>query len=216
MMTCFKGENGDLTNEFESIIKKLRKKQLSPWNIQESISKINLKIELNKDEKFFLARMLFPHIDAADYVELVTTDKGETARLDLIVQTECTDGKIYRIRPPFLPKEIAHFHTLLSESSLSVIFTSKHEFLFAFNSRNRLVGGLFWKNTEKNKIHLEWVVIRKKYRKISLSKRLMADLYERMKYKKVNVITVGFYAEAFFSKQGFSLNEEYGGLVKEI
>ena len=216
MMTCFKGENADLTDEFESIIKALRKKELSPWNIQERISEINLKIELNSDEKFFLARMLFPHIDAADFVELVTTDHGEKARLDLVFQTECTDGKLYRIRPPFLPKEIAHFHTLLTESSLSATFTSEHEFLFAFNSRNKLVGGLYWKNTEKNRIHLEWVVVRKKYQKISLSRRLMSDLYKRMKHKNIKIITVGFYAEKFFFNQGFSLNNRYGGLVKEI
>ena len=216
MMTCFKGDNINLKNEFQSIIQALRKKELSPWNLQDRISEIHLKIELNDDEKFFLARMLFPHIDAADYVELVRTDHGETARLDLVFQTECKDGKLYRIRPPFLPKEIAHFHTLLTESSLSATFTSEHEFLFAFNSRNKLAGGLYWKNTQKNIIHLEWVVIGKKYQKISLSNRLMSDLYKRMKYKNIKIITVGFYAEKFFFKQGFSLNNKYGGLVKKL
>ena len=216
MMTCFKGENINLTKEFESLIKALRKKELSPWNIQEKISEINLKIKLNDDEKFFLARMLFPHIDAADFVELVTTDHGDKARLDLVFQTECKDGELYRIRPPFLPKEIAQFHTLLTESSLSATFTSEHEFLFAFNSRNKLVGGLYWKNTEKNRIHLEWVVIRKKYQKISLSKRLMSDLYKRMKHKNIEIVTVGFYAEKFFFGHGFALNNSYGGLVKEL
>ena len=116
----------------------------------------------------------------------------------------------------FLPKEIAQFHTLLTESSLSATFTSEHEFLFAFNSRNKLVGGLYWKNTEKNRIHLEWVVIRKKYQKISLSKRLMSDLYQRMKHKNIEIIKVGFYAEKFFFGHGFALNNSYGGLVKEL
>ena len=35
------------------------------------------KILINEEEKFFLARMLFPHVDAVDYVDLVTTTKGE-------------------------------------------------------------------------------------------------------------------------------------------
>ena len=105
---------------------------------------------------------------------------------------------------------------LSPESSLSATFTSEHEFLFAFNSRNKLVGGLYWKNTEKNRIHLEWVVIRKKYQKISLSKRLMSDLYKRMKHKNIEIITVGFYAEKFFFGHGFALNNSYGGLVKEL
>ena len=216
MMTCFKGENQKLTNAFQAMIKELRQKKLSPWNIQERISYIQSTIELKNDEKFFLARMLFPHIDSADYVELVSMTQGEEARIDLVYQTECTDGKLYRIRPPFIPKEIAQFHVLLSESSLSVTFTSEHKFLFAFNNRNHLVGGLYWKNIDKDIIHLEWVAIRKKYQKISLSNRLMSDLYKRMKHLDVHIITVGFYAEKFFFKQGFTINKKYGGLVKEI
>ena len=216
MMTCFKDENPDLTNKFRSLIKDLRENKLSPWNIQDRISDIQTKVELNESEKFFLARMLFPHIDAADYVELVTTTIGEKARIDLVYQTECKDGKLYRIRPPFLPKEIAQFHTLLSDSSLSAVFTSEHEFLFSFNSRNRLVGGLYWKNLGKNRIHLEWVVIKEKYQNIFLSKRLMSDLYKRMKHRNIQIITVGFYAQKFFAKQGFQINKKFGGLVKKI
>ena len=79
-----------------------------------------------------------------------------------------------------------------------------------------MAGGLYWKNIEKHIIYLEWVVIGEKYQKISLSKRLMSDLYKRMKHKNIKAITVGFYAEKFFFKQGFSLNNKYGGLVKEL
>ena len=172
--------------------------------------------DLWRSETFFLARMLFPHVDAADYVELVTTTHGQEARLNLVYQTECRDGQLYRIRPPFLPKEIAQFHSILSESALSGTFTAEHEFLFAFNSRNRLVGGLYWKNMEKDRIHLEWVAVRKKYQKIALSKRLMADFYKRMKHKGIMVITVGFYVEKFFFRQGFKIDKRYGGLVKKL
>ncbi len=216
MMTCFKENNADLLNEFQSMIRDMRQNKLSPWNIQERISEIQSGIELNEEETFFLARMLFPHVDAADYVELVTTTHGQEARLNLVYQTECRDGQLYRIRPPFLPKEIAQFHSILSESALSGTFTAEHEFLFAFNSRNRLVGGLYWKNMEKDRIHLEWVAVRQKYQKIALSKRLMADFYKRMKHRGIQAITVGFYVEKFFFRQGFKIDKRYGGLVKKL
>jgi len=216
MMTCFKGENSDLNNQFQSIIQDLRRKKLNPWDLHERISNIQSTVTLDENEKFFLARMLFPHIDAADYVELVTTSKGEKSRLNLVYQAECEDGKLYQIRPAFIPKEIAIFHTLLSESLLSVTFTNDHEFLFAFNNRNRLVGGLYWKNIEKHIIHLEWVAIRKKYQRIALSKRLMNDFFKRMKHKSIQIITVGFYAEKFFFKHGFKINKKYGGMVKRL
>ena len=92
--------------------------------------------------------MLFPHIDSADYVELITTSKGNRSLLNLVYQVEGKDGKLYQLRPAFYPKEISSFHTLLTQSLLNVTFTSDHEFLFVFNNHNRLVGGLFWKNTD--------------------------------------------------------------------
>jgi len=216
MMTCFKGENPDLLRAFESMIQEMRKKELSPWNLQDKLAKIQSDVCISKEEKFFLARMLFPHVDSADYVELVTTTHGEDDRINLVYQTEGKDGQIYRIRPPFLPKEIAHFHSLLTESSLSGTFTAHHDFLLIFNARNRLVGGLYWKNMEKDRIHLEWVVVRHKYRTLDLSKRLMDDFYKRMQHKGIHAITVGFYVEKFFFQHGFEIDKRYGGLVKKL
>ena len=216
MMTSFKESGDDLFDEFKSIINDMRKKVVSPWNIQDRLSKIQSEINLSEEEKFFLAKMLFPHVNPAEYIELVTTTFGEEARLSLVSQTECKDGKLYRLRPPFMPKEIAKFHKLLKQSSLSVKFTSKHEFLLAFNNRNRLAGGLYWRVLEKTKIHLEWVAIRKKYRNINLSKRIMSDFFKRMQYAGINVITVGFYAQEFFSKHGFTIERQFGGMVKKL
>ena len=88
MMTCFKEDNPNLLNEFQSIILSMRDGLLSPWNLHERITQIQTNIILSEEEKFYLARMLFPHVDAADYVELVTTTHGEDNRLNLVFQTE--------------------------------------------------------------------------------------------------------------------------------
>ena len=216
MMTCFKEKNNELYKAFQAMIYDMRIDQLSPWNLQERITQIQSNVTLNDEEKFYLARMLFPHVDAADYVELVTTTHGEDDRLNLVFQTEGLDRQVYRIRPPFLPKEIGQFHSLLSESSLSGTFTALHDFLLMFNSRNKMVGGLFWKSMDKNRIHLEWVAIRKNYRGFALSKRLMDDFYKRMKHRGIKIITVGFYVEKFFFNQGFKINKQFGGLVKKL
>ena len=53
-------------------------------------------------------------------------------------------------------------------------------------------------------------------RNISLSNRLMDDFYKRMKHRGVDIITVGFYVEKFFFRQGFEINKQYGGLVKRL
>ena len=117
----------------------MRAKKLSPWNLNDRIENILENATINDNEKFFLARMLYPHIDAADFVELVKTTKGETQNLDLVFKTEDSIGKIYSIRPPFHPKEIATFQTIISKQNLSVTFTVNHEFLLIVNDRNNVI-----------------------------------------------------------------------------
>mgnify|MGYP003320195337 FL=1 len=56
----------------------------------------------------------------------------------------------------------------------------------------------------------------KKYQRRNLSKRLMDDFFNRMKQGGQKMITVGFYHESFFYKQGFSIDQSFGGLVKKL
>ena len=216
MMTCLKDSGPDLNKHFQLIIENMRSKKISPWNLNDSIELLIEKPQITENEKFFLARMLYPHINAADFVELVKTKKGESDNLDLVYKTEDSNGNIFSIRPPFQPKEIAKFQAIISKQNLSVTFTVNHEFLLLINDRNNVIGGLYFKYKNNLRVHLEWVVIRKKYQGLKLSKRLMDDFFNRMKQNKINTITVGFYHENFFYKQGFNIDQSYGGLVKRI
>ena len=216
MMTCLKDSVDNLNSYFQSIIKDMRTKNLSPWNLKDRIEEILANTKLNDNDKFFLARMLYPHIDAADYVELVKTNKGDKKNLDLVFKTEDSKGKIFTIRPPFQPKEIAKFQSIISKENLSVTFNANHEFLFLVNDRNKVIGGLYYKIKNKTRVHLEWVVIMKKYQRRNLSKRLMDDFFNRIKQGGQEMITVGFYHESFFYKQGFSIDQSFGGLVKKL
>ena len=216
MMTCLKDSGDNLNSYFQSIIRDMRAKKLSPWNLKDRIEEILTNTNLNDDDKFFLARMLYPHIDAADYVELVKTNKGDKKNLDLVFKTEDSKGKIFTIRPPFQPKEIAKFQSIISKENLSVTFNANHEFLFLVNDRNKVIGGLYYKIKNKTRVHLEWVVIMKKYQRRNLSKRLMDDFFNRIKQGGQEMITVGFYHESFFYKQGFSIDQSFGGLVKKL
>ena len=66
------------------------------------------------------------------------------------------------------------------------------------------------------RIHLEWIVIMKKYQNRNLSKRLMDDFFNRMSQSGYKTVTVGFYHERLFYAQGFEINQGFGGLVKKL
>ena len=217
LMTCLKDSNENLKKLLGDLIKELRSQKVTEDDLQNRLHHIHENIEVTDEEKFFLTHLVFKHLAAADYIELVTMNEGDNSRIDLVMLCEDKDGNGYRIRPPFHPKEIARFHSILIKSNLEPIFQGDHEFLLIFDMKDRLVGGVYWKQSKKDSIaHFEWIVIRSKYRKKDLSNRLMDELFSRLRNKGIQYVIAGFFQEDFFYKHGFKIDRNFGGLVKNI
>ena len=217
LMTCLKDSNENLKRLLGELIKELRTQKVTEDDLQNRLHHIHENIQVSDEEKFFLTHLVFKHLAAADYIELVTMNEGDNSRVDLVMLCEDNDGNGYRIRPPFHPKEIARFHSILIKSNLEPIFQGDNEFLLIFDMKDRLVGGVYWKQSKKDDVvHFEWIVIRSMYRNKDLSKRLMDELFSRLKNKGIQYVIAGFFQEDFFYKHGFKIDRNFGGLVKNI
>ena len=75
---------------------------------------------------------------------------------------------------------------------------------------------MIYKLKNNTRVHLEWVVIMKKYQNRNLSKRLMDDFFNRMTQAGHKMVTVGFYHERLFYARGFEIDQSFGGLVKKL
>ena len=84
------------------------------------------------------------------------------------------------------------------------------------DKKDHLAGGVFWKRMGPRIAHLEKVVIVPHYRKSYLSIRLIEELFNRIKIKKFEFLTVGFFQSGLFYKLGFEINQKFGGLVKKL
>ena len=216
LMTVFKDTNDDLRNKLNQLMILMKSDLISDKKLETYLHQINEELELTKAEKYFLTRLVFEHVDAADYAELITTDIGDKGLLDLAMKIKDPSGEIFTIRPAFHPKEIARFHRLLLEAKLDVQFETHHQFLLIFDKTNNLVGGVFWKRTTNEIAHLEKIAISVNYQKKHLSIKLIKELYQRLKIKKYKYLTVGFFKSELFYKVGFEINQKFGGLVKRL
>ena len=216
LMTAFKDTNPQLLIKLNCLMNKMRLESVSDESLDLQLHQIHDQIELTDSEKYFLTRLVFEHVDAADYAELISREIGERTKLDLVVLVEDKFSDIYKIRPPYHPKEVAKFHTNLIEAKLEVQFELNHEFLLIFNKKDHLVGGVFWRFTGTGIAHLEKIVLNPKYRNKNLSIKLIQDLFQRLKIKNVKYLTVGFFQSGLFYKLGFQINQKFGGLVKKL
>jgi|TARA_B110000116_G_C16775485_1_gene555541 hypothetical protein len=215
-MTAFKDTNPELVSKLNGLMDEMRFGLVSEESLNLKLHQIHDQIELTDSEKYFLTRLVFEHVDAADYAELISRDFGEKSKLDLVVLIKDKSGDVFTIRPPFRPKEVARFHSHLIESKLEVQFEANHEFLLIFNKKDHLVGGVFWRSTGSGIAHLEKIVLSVEYRNKNLSIKLVEDLFQRLRLKKIKYLTVGFFQSGLFYKLGFEINQKFGGLVKRL
>ena len=194
----------------------MRSGSISEENLESYLHTIHDEIDLTDPEKYFLTRLIFEHVDAADYAELISRDVGPMSQLDLAVIIEGKSGQSFKIRPPNHPKEVARFHRTLLEAKLEVQFEIQHEFLLVYDKKDVLVGGLFWKEIGRKIAHLEKIVIAPNYQKNHLSIRLTEELFSRLRLKNFEYLTVGFFQSGLFYRLGFKINQKFGGLVKQL
>ncbi|MBL7029541.1 MAG: AMP-binding protein [Candidatus Marinimicrobia bacterium] len=216
LMTAFQDANPDLIKRLTDLMVHMRTGSVSEESLESYLHTIHDEIDLTEAEKYFLTRLVFEHVDAADYAELISRDMGSKGQLDLAVIIEGKSGQSFKIRPPFHPKEVARFHRLLLEAKLEVQFETQHEFLFVNDKKDTLAGGLFWKQTGPSIVHLEKIVIAPHYRNSHLSLRLAEEFFNRLRLKKYKYLTVGFFQAGFFYRLGFEIDQKFGGLVKRL
>ncbi|MBI9073570.1 MAG: GNAT family N-acetyltransferase [Melioribacteraceae bacterium] len=212
--TIFWNSNSDVKAVLIEIINKQHDKNITEENRLAKIAELELEYDLTKKEKFFLARLGYPHLKPEDSVDFVKSEGIEEP--NLVVHTEDYNGSTFYIRNPISPKEISRLHTLFMEENLIVNFTSEHNFLIAISERRFIIGGLFFRKTDKKTLHMEKVVVANQYRKKGISEKLMNEFFNRAKDLNYRYVTTGFFRPEYFYHFGFKVERKYSGLVKKL
>ena len=103
MMTVFKDVNDDLRSKLNELMILMKSDLINDKKLETYLHQINEELELTKSEKYFLTRLVFEHVDAADYAELITRDVGDKGLLDLAIKIKNSSGENFTIRPAFHP-----------------------------------------------------------------------------------------------------------------
>jgi len=216
LMTAFKDSDKSIRDELLKIQRGLRSKSILPSELEDKINLIIKTIEPNEDDKYFLSRLIFEHIDNEETGKKFVWKSDKDGKIELITALIDSHGENHQIRQAEHPKEIAKFQSLLLNSNLSAIFNDQHEFLLLFNSNNQLIGGVYWKKVDNDVAYLERIVIHPNYRKRYLSSHLLDEMFNRLKNKRYTHVTVGYFQAGLFYNKGFHIDKQFGGLVKKL
>ena len=216
LMTCFKDSHENLKTQLDGLAQETRKGRITEADMTDRLQKIHKTGTAEKEDQFFLTRLVFEHVGSGDFAELVSQEGETSGRLDLIVLINDANGVQYAVRPPSRPKEIAQFNSYLKDADIFVPIKQDHEFVLLFTTDDRLAGGVFWRKVTQDIAHLEKVVIAPDFRGKGLSIRLINELVFRLNSRFYTYLTVGFMHSDLFYKIGFKIDSRFGGLVLPI
>ena len=210
--TVFKDSEAEIGENLLRIARGQHKTTLSHEQVLEAVSNIQKEFKLSEKEEYFLSRLSYPHLKPSDSALLLAAQSVA----DVVVSLEDYDGAPYLVRKPVSPKEIARLHQLYLEANLPVTFSPDHLFLVAVSERGFVIGGLFYKALDEQAVYMEKIVVSSQLRRKGISDGLMNEFFNRLRDKKVQKVTTGFFRPEYFYRYGFKVERKYAGLVKDL
>lgn len=214
--TVFAESDRELRNGLNRIIRLLKARPHTEEEIVERIHELHESLSLNAEETFFFTRMTYPHLGPKDSAELISMRSHGVQKTDLVVFIQDVDDNTYSVRHPASPKEIARLHHLFTVANLQVEFRPEHQYLVVLNDRQNVIGGIFYRETGEDHVHLEKIVVDERYRRKGISDGLLKEFFNRLQAHGIKVVTVGFLRPEFFYRYGFRIDRSYGNMVKRL
>jgi len=210
----------DSSEELRTCLKEIRHKQhLGDYGSKETLSVLSGVLKeytLTEEELYFLTRLTYPHLKPTDTAFFLEEAEDEVSSPGVVVKLEDYDGNGFWIRQAMSPKEISKLHQLFLDNNLPVNFRSDDHFLVAISERGYIIGGLFYKYTDKEMVYMDKIVVANRFRKKGISEGLMNEFFNRLRDEHINFVTTGFLRPEYFYRFGFKIERKYAGLVKDL
>jgi GNAT superfamily N-acetyltransferase len=175
----------------------------------------DLQATLTEDaDRLVFSHLVFPSGRRVTPVDVMTV--GDEERGKVVVSSHVRDqrGEEYTVREPIDPAEIGRLYRLYLDSGMPLSLSDQAHYLLAIDSEDRIAGGICYKALEPTVAYLDGLVIASSLRGNGLGGELLEDFSLRMKTQGFRAINTHFISRPFLRAHDFSIDEEWGGLVR--
>jgi long-subunit acyl-CoA synthetase (AMP-forming)/GNAT superfamily N-acetyltransferase len=214
--TVFRGSGEELTKGLDELIAKALASPPSLAELHREVTRLRDTAHPSEMDEFFLARMLYPHVDPRGRAVLVR-EEDQPGEFDTGVTVEHVDseGGVFRIRRPANPGEIAALGRVFRAAGIRRIpRAGEDDLLLVIDSDERVLGGLISRRISDTYVRLDWLALGRHRRARGIGSILIREFLERLRAQGVRVVSTGFFRPAFFANFGFGVDPRYAGLVR--
>jgi long-chain acyl-CoA synthetase len=157
--------------------------------------------------------MTYPYLEPTDEVSLISMPSGGHYVTEVVVSLPDEEGNRFTVRGPVSPREVARLLHMFHDSNLYVTFTAEHEFLIALDARETPIGGIFYRQIGRERMHMEKVVVARRHRAKGVADGLMKEFFRRLAARGIRRVETGYFQPEYLARFGFRTDPTSGGLV---
>jgi hypothetical protein len=213
--TAFRGARPRLAEALDRLVRSARTAQ-GALELDEQLAALRGAVAPSAEEDWFLARMTYPWLAPSDDASLITIPAGGQYVAEVVQAFTDAEEHRFTVRGPTSPREVSALLHLFQDASLAVTFTAEHDVLLCLDASEIPVGGLFYRRLGPERIHMEKLVVTRRYRGSGIADGLVRELFRRMQARGVRRVETGWFQPETFSRFGFRTDPSSGGLVREL
>ncbi len=214
--TVFADAREELATALDRLMQRARNLPAGGLDLEESVAAVRGAISPTAEEDYFLARLTYRYLAPTDEVALITLPSGGHYVTEVVVALADEEGSRFTVRSPVSPREVARLLHMFHESNLQVNFTADHEYLLCLDARETVIGGLFYKQVARDRVHMEKIVVARKHRAKGVADGLIKEFFRRLDAREVRKLETGFFQPEYLARFGFRTDPTSGGLVCDV
>ncbi len=210
--TVFAAAREPLANGLDRLMSRTRALP-SASDLRTQIAGLRSAVRSDAREDYFLARMTFRHLRPGDDASLISLERGDHHTTEVVLGMTDSTGERYFVRAVRSPREAARLLQVFREASLDVAFGPEHRQLVAVDTRDQVIGGVFYRSVSPDRTHMEKIAVARKYRGRGVAAGILRELGQRQITRGVQAIETGWFQPEALYRLGFRPDPSSGGLV---
>ncbi len=166
------------------------------------------------DDRAAFNRLAFPHRMRADTVEVRAV--GDPSHSQVIVKSIIHDqhGHAYAVSEPAGPAEVGQLYRLFLNAGFPKTISEADRYLVATDEAEQIIGGVVYRQLDDEAVFLDGIVVTQALAERGIARAILADFCTRLTSLGIKTIKTHFFLRRFYQKQGFKVDERWGGLVR--
>jgi long-subunit acyl-CoA synthetase (AMP-forming) len=214
--TVFAEARPELAEALDRLMARARALPPGGIDLEEHVAALRFSARPTREEDYFLARLTYRYLAPEDDVALISLSAGARQVTEPVLALADEGGARFFVRGPANPREVARLLQIFHESQLPVSFSGEHEFLLAFDARETVVGGVYYRMRGPERAHMEKIAVGRKVRGKGVSDGIMRELARRLRSRGVRSLETGYYQPEYLKRYGFRTDPASGGLILDL